>query len=104
MPNDQYAVEFTRAAEKDLKALRGNAAIAVRAILKLENNPELGQILSGSLHGYRALEFTVKGSGAFRALYSIDSVQRVCAVFIVGPHEGIYARAERRSKSVPPKQ
>lgn len=102
MRNDQYAVEFTRAAEKDLKRLRGNASIALRSILQLENNPELGHILTGSLRGYRALEFTVKGSGAFRALYSIDQDQRVCAVFMVGPHEGIYARAERRSKSIPP--
>ncbi|MCC6946006.1 MAG: type II toxin-antitoxin system RelE/ParE family toxin [Thermomicrobiales bacterium] len=100
--NERFEVEFTRAAEKDLRALRGNAEVALRAILRLENQPELGHSLSGNLRGSRALEFNVKGSGAFRAVYLVDSFRRVCLVYVIGPHEGIYEKAERRANSIYP--
>jgi mRNA-degrading endonuclease RelE of RelBE toxin-antitoxin system len=81
---------------KDLKALKQHEAQALREILRLEENPELGHALQGSLRGTRALEFTLKGSGAYRAVYTIIDQERVCIVFLVGPHENIDERAERR--------
>lgn len=100
MEGDRFDVQFTRQVEKDLKDLRGLAANAMRIIRQLEENPELGHALSESLQGARSLEFNLKGSGAHRAVYVIFPVERVCIVFIIGPHEGIYARAERRASGL----
>jgi hypothetical protein len=58
-----------------------------------------GHPLSGVLHGTRALEFNLKGGGAFRVVYVVLDDDRVCVVLIVGPHENIYARAERRYRA-----
>jgi mRNA-degrading endonuclease RelE of RelBE toxin-antitoxin system len=99
-PNERFEVEILRQAEKDLDALRSRRDEAVREILKLENDPDLGHRLSGSLHGARSLEFNLKGSGAYRAVYAVIDERRICIVFIVGPHENIYKRAERRWESV----
>ncbi len=64
--------------------------------MKLEDDPYLGHILSGSLKGTRSLEFSLKGSGVYRAVYVVLHDNRVYLVFIVGPHENIYDKAERR--------
>ncbi len=56
----------------------------------------LGHVLQGSLRGVRALEFNRKGGGAYRALYTVVDRDRVCVVFLVGPHENIYKTAKRR--------
>ena len=100
MSKSPFEVELLPRAAKDLKALKHHEAQAIREILKFEDNPELGHALQGSLHGVRALEFTLKGSVAYRAVYTIVDEQRVCVVFLVGPHENIYKRAERRWESV----
>jgi mRNA-degrading endonuclease RelE of RelBE toxin-antitoxin system len=99
MESERFAVEFTSQAERDLKSLRGQAEVALRSILRLEENPELGHSLTGKLKGARALEFNLKRSGAYRALYVVHPIDKVCTVFIIGPHENIYAKAERRAKS-----
>ena len=91
-----FTVEPTREAEKDLKRLRPWTVQATQAILKLENDPYLGHSLTGSLKGARALEFSLKGGGAYRAVYVVLDEGHVCLVFIVGPHENIYDKAERR--------
>lgn len=93
---DRYTVELTRQAEKDLKDLRPWTKQATTEILRLEQEPRRGHTLSGSLRGARALEFSLKGSGVFRAVYTILDEERVCLVFIVGPHENIYVKAQRR--------
>ncbi len=98
--SDRYRVTLHRRAEKDIDALKQHRAAAVRELLKLEENPILGHVLAGSLRGARSLEFTLKGSGAYRAVYVVDDVDRVCVVFIVGSHENIYKRAERRWESI----
>lgn len=56
----------------------------------------MGHPLQGSLSGVRALGFNLKGSGAYRAVYTVIERDRVCVVFLVGPHENIYKTAERR--------
>lgn len=96
----RFEIEILPNAAKDLKALKQQEAQAVQELLKLEENPELGHALQGSLRGARALEFTLRGSGAYRVVYTIIEEERVCAVFLIGPHENIYKRAERRWAAV----
>lgn len=91
-----FAVEPTREAEKDLLRLRPWTAQATQAVFRLENDPYSGHSLTGSLKGARALGFTLKGGGAYRAVYVVLEETRTCLVFIVGPHENIYEEAERR--------
>ncbi len=62
----------------------------------MEENPLAGHTLQGTLYNLRSLEFTVRGSGAFRAVYGVLDRDAVCLVVIVGPHENIYDKAERR--------
>ncbi|MDF3041760.1 MAG: cytotoxic translational repressor of toxin-antitoxin stability system [Thermomicrobiales bacterium] len=91
-----FAVEPTREAEKDLACLRPWTAQATQAILRLEQQPYLGHSLTGSLKGARALEFSLRGGGAYRAVYVVLEEHHTCLVFIVGPHENTYDKAERR--------
>ena len=95
--SSRNTVELTSDAEKDLKKFRSHQAQIARALIRLETDTHAGHPLAGSLSGARSLEFTVKGSGAFRAVYVVlDDAPVVCLVVMVGPHENIYARAERR--------
>jgi mRNA-degrading endonuclease RelE of RelBE toxin-antitoxin system len=96
MSIERFAVELTRDAEKDLKRLRPWTEQATFAILRLEENPSLGHPLTGSLKGARSLEFSLRGSGVYRAIYVLLEDSQTCLVFMVGPHENIYAKAERR--------
>jgi mRNA-degrading endonuclease RelE of RelBE toxin-antitoxin system len=103
MPSDPYTVELTRLAEKDLDALAKKNATAhveaVRALSRLERDPDAGHALTGSLRGCRSLDFSVQGSGQYRAVYIVVAPLQVCLVFIVGPHENIYRMAERRAQA-----
>jgi hypothetical protein len=56
--------------------------------------------LSGSLRGCRSLEFNLKGSGAYRAVYVVDPEQPICIVFLIAPHENVYREAERRVRAL----
>jgi mRNA-degrading endonuclease RelE of RelBE toxin-antitoxin system len=96
MPTERFSVELTREAERDLKRLRPWTEQALRTILRLEENLNLGHPLTGSLKGARSLEFSLRGSGVFRALYVVLDDNQSCLVFMVGPHENIYDKAERR--------
>lgn len=89
-------VEMSREASKDLKKYRPHLTHVLRAIALLETNPLAGHSLTGALQGLRSLAFTVKGSGAFRAVYGVIDDDTVCLIVIVGPHENIYDKAERR--------
>ena len=71
----------------------------MRAIRALEDDPLRGHPLTGSLKGARSLDFSLKG-GAYRAVYSVLDAERTCLVFIVGPHENIYQKAERRAAAL----
>ena len=100
MSSNRFDVQLTREAEKDLKRLQAHTGRVTRTILKLEDDPFLGHPLTGSLKGTRALEFSLPGSGVYRAVYVVIDATRVCLVLIVGPHENIYDRAERRVKAL----
>lgn len=95
MASERFTVRLTRTAEKDLARLRGLSGRATRALLLLEHDPYRGHTLAGSLHGARALEFSMPG-GAYRAAYIVILADHVCLVFMVGAHEGFYHQAERR--------
>jgi mRNA-degrading endonuclease RelE of RelBE toxin-antitoxin system len=96
MMSDRFEVEFTSNAKKDVKDLRHDRERALREILRLQDDPQAGHTLRGSLRGARSLEFSLKGGGAYRAVYTIVDLRRVCIIFVVGPHENIYKVAERR--------
>jgi mRNA-degrading endonuclease RelE of RelBE toxin-antitoxin system len=99
MTGKRYRVELVREAEKDLKRLRPWTEQAVQQLLRLEDDPSAGHTLSGFLRGTRSLEFTLRGGGAYRAVYVVLDDVSVCVVLIVGPHENIYERAERRYRA-----
>ncbi|MBE3576721.1 MAG: type II toxin-antitoxin system RelE/ParE family toxin [Limnochordales bacterium] len=97
--SELYRVRLTRQAEKDLARLRSFRDKAVRALLALERDPYKGHILTGSLCGARFLEFSLPG-GAYRAAYVVLEEERTCLVFLVGPLEGFYHKAERRMEAL----
>ncbi|MGI8403428.1 MAG: hypothetical protein ACR2OE_01425 [Thermomicrobiales bacterium] len=39
-------------------------------------------------------------SGVCRAVYVVDEDESICIVFIVGPHENIYAKAQSRYEAL----
>jgi mRNA-degrading endonuclease RelE of RelBE toxin-antitoxin system len=94
--NRRYRVELTDGARKDLKKLRQHREQIGEALGGLGKNPVAGHALRGTLHRLRSLEFTVKGSDAFRVVYGVLDLVAVCLIVIVGPLENIYDRAERR--------
>ena len=96
----RYRIELIDGAKKDLKKLRQHRDQIGEALGRLETDPLAGHTLRGTLYGLRSLEFTVKGSGAFRAVYGVLDEEAVCLVVIVGPHENIYDRAERRVEAL----
>ena len=96
---EPYRVRLTRQAEKDVSRLRSLQAKALRALLALEQDPYKGHALTGSLRGVRSLEFSLPG-GAYRAAYVVLEQERTCLVFLVGPHEGFYHKAERRAEAL----
>jgi len=95
MPSEQYEVRFTKQAEKDIADLRPWVDRVLKTLNALKQEPLKGHLLRGSLAGVRSLEFSLPG-GAHRAVYVVLEDQRVCLVFLVGAHEGIYEKAERR--------
>jgi len=94
--SDRFDIEFTNNAKKDIKDIRHDRDRALREILRLRDNPNAGHALRGSLRGARFLEFSLKGGGAWRAVYTVLDDKRLCIIFVVGPHENIYRLAERR--------
>ena len=99
-PNRRCRVELTDGAKKDLKKLRQRREQIGEALGRLEENPLAGHTLQGTLSRLHSLEFTVRGSGAFRAVYGVLDTDAVCLVVIVVPHENIYDRAERRVEAL----
>lgn len=62
----------------------------------MEENPQAGHTLQGTLYRLRSLELTVRGSDAFRAVYGVLEPDAVYLVILVGPHENICDTVERR--------
>jgi mRNA-degrading endonuclease RelE of RelBE toxin-antitoxin system len=96
MGSSRYSIEFTRETENDLDRLRGNRESVIEILLRLEEHPNKGHALQGKLKGLRSLEFSLPGSGVYRAVYQVQPDRTICLVVIIGPHENIYKKAERR--------
>lgn len=94
-----FEIRLTRKAKKDLIRLRDLTEKAMDEILELKKNPRKGHVLSGSLRGARALSFSLKGV-SYRTAYVVMENEQVCLVFMIGPHEGFYKKAQRRAKSI----
>jgi mRNA-degrading endonuclease RelE of RelBE toxin-antitoxin system len=97
--SERFSVRITRAVEDDLQDLEPYRERAVREMLALEENPYKGHALKGVLRGLRSLEFSLPG-GACRAVYAVKEKEKACLVVIVGYHEGLYERAERRVRAL----
>jgi mRNA-degrading endonuclease RelE of RelBE toxin-antitoxin system len=102
MNNETFTVILDPVAQKDLKAFKHNRDEVVAAILELETNPKKGHELKGNLQGARALEFSIKGSGQYRAAYLLLEDRRTCIVFAIGPHENFYDWAAKKIKQIKP--
>lgn len=94
-----WTIQLTRQAKKDLDSLQSAREKALRAILTLEQHPLAGHALAGSLRGVRSLEFSLPG-GAYRAAYTVNAEHEVCLVFLIGPHESFYEKAQRRYRAL----
>jgi len=99
MPSEHYEVRFTKQAEKDIADLRPWMDRVLKTLNALKQEPLKGHALRGSLAGVRSLEFSLPG-GAQRAVYVVLDEEHVCLVFLVGAHEGIYEKAERRAEGL----
>jgi mRNA-degrading endonuclease RelE of RelBE toxin-antitoxin system len=82
---------LTKHAEKQLRKLLQQVW---SKLLILETFPEKGELLAGSEEALRSFHFTVKGSGQFRAIYTIED-EHVCLIAFIGPRENFYARFVR---------
>jgi mRNA-degrading endonuclease RelE of RelBE toxin-antitoxin system len=97
--SDEFQVQLTRRAEKDLRRFR-SALKQVRSALKqLEVDPFTGHPLSGTLQGVRSLVFTIPGTSC-RAAYVVLENERVILVFLIGTRERFYEHAQRRWNAV----
>ncbi|MGB3330162.1 MAG: type II toxin-antitoxin system RelE/ParE family toxin [Thermomicrobiales bacterium] len=99
MTRTRFEVDILPRALKDLADLDQHEEAAIAEILKLEDDPYLGHPLQGSLRKVRSLVFNLPNYGECRAAYIVDKKDRTCILFIVGPHENFYDRAERRAKA-----
>jgi hypothetical protein len=98
MSPEHFRVALTRTALKDLKSYRSDAAVVKARLDVLKSDPLAGHALTGSLAGVRSLSFSLRGSGQHRALYVFRELSGRSVVFMIGPHENIYDRGERRFK------
>ncbi|HOY65236.1 MAG TPA: type II toxin-antitoxin system RelE/ParE family toxin [Candidatus Ozemobacteraceae bacterium] len=95
-----FLVELTSQAAKDLKRLSRIEDEILEHLRKLQEDHEKGHALTQNLQGARALEFSVKGSGAYRAAYIVQEDAEKVTVFLIGAHENFYAEAGRRAKLI----
>lgn len=100
MSGKTYNVELTSTSEKELASLKPYVEEVVKIILVLEKEPNAGHSLKGNLHRFRALEFSLPGSGQYRAAYVIIEDKKTCVVFAIGPHEVFYDNVKLRAKAI----
>ncbi len=95
-----FLVELTALAVKDLKRLSTIEEEITGYLRELKTDPEKGHGLTQNLQGVRSLEFSIKGSGDYRAAYVVQEDERKVTVFLIGPHENFYDEAGRRVKTL----
>lgn len=95
-----FVIELTGPAAKDLKALSNVENEIITHLKTLASEPEEGHCLSQNLQGIRSLEFSIKGSGEYRAAYVVQMDVFKVTVFLIGTHENFYDKAAKRVKSL----
>ena len=100
MSDKTYNVELTSTAGKELASLKPYVEEIVKIILVLEKDPNAGHSLKGDLHRFRALEFSLPGSGQYRAAYIVIENKKTCVVFAIGPHERFYENVKLRARAI----
>lgn len=93
--SDAYSLLVTAAAKKRLGRHRHAQAQILKALQTLESNPLAGRELAGQFRGFHSLKIFVKGSGEYRALYSIDNAAALVIVHWISTRENFYVEAER---------
>lgn len=93
-----FDLHLTTAAQKDLDGLKTIRPVVVQELLALKEDPQKGHPLKQNLQGIQALDFTIKGSGQFRAAYIVLEADKVCLIVAIGPHENFYDLVARRAK------
>lgn len=96
---NKYTIHVTKSVEDDLNEFGSYKSKVIQEILLLESNPLVGHALKGKLKGLRSLEFSLPG-GECRAVYKIKDDKQICLIIIVGFHENIYDKAQRRVESL----
>ncbi len=95
-----FDLRLTTSAQKDLDGLKELRPAVVDKLLVLKENPRAGHPLKQNLQGVWSLDFTIKGSGQFRAAYLVLESAVVCLVVAVGPHENFYDMVAKRAKQL----
>lgn len=91
-----YGVVLSSAVKKDIKKLPSQAEKTVVAfILRLTENPWLGEPLKGVLRGYYKCRLSVQGVN-YRIVYTIDKKRQLITPLIIGSRENIYKEALQR--------
>jgi mRNA-degrading endonuclease RelE of RelBE toxin-antitoxin system len=100
--DQEYSVEFTTGAVKDLKAkaCKPHLKEIFEEIRALETKPLAGDLLEGPLAKVRCLHFSLKGSGQWRIAYNVMPEEKVCLVLPVGTRENFYEKANSRYRSI----
>lgn len=93
-----FDLRLTSSAEKDLDGLKELRPAVIEKLLVLKENPKAGHLLKQNLQGVWSLDFTIKGSGQFRAAYLVLEAAVVCLVVAIGPHENFYDLVAKRAK------
>lgn len=95
-----WDVHIISQAEKDIQKLKlekEDFQKLMGEIAKLHGNPRLGGVLEGKLKEARSLTIRLKQRREYRAAYVILPEEKACIVFIVGPRERFYEKANRRA-------
>ncbi|MBF0500030.1 MAG: type II toxin-antitoxin system RelE/ParE family toxin [Candidatus Riflebacteria bacterium] len=95
-----FDLRLTGPARKDLDSIDEIRKAVVDEIIELKKDPKIGHSLKQNLQGAWSLDFTIKGSGQYRAAYIIIEADKVCLVFAIGPHENFYDLVSRRASQL----
>jgi len=92
-----YKAEYHPRVKKDLKKIDPQICKKIRAthIPKLLNNPEIGQELTGDLHGTLSYYFIISKQ-QFRVAYIVDNSKKICFIQMIAKRENFYNLLKKR--------
>jgi mRNA-degrading endonuclease RelE of RelBE toxin-antitoxin system len=97
MNDSDYQVALTRRADKDLDDFPGQEETIIRQLAELSKTPKSGKPLAGALSGTYSIVLNIPASGQYRAAYVLDDERQECLIFLIGPRENFYTKAQRRA-------